>query len=161
MPLTILAHLARPTCSRVALDGWLTSSQVRPASRRVERDITTYVSRESVRGPESRGAFSHSYSGPDQGRTEQKCDIRAEFATRQPLPTHAGTGVRPGLSHAFSWVERQMVPRMIAPIPKNLVGLALSPRKMMPTIESAAITTALHTAYATDVSSARRDRLKP
>ena len=28
----------------IALDDWLTSSQVRPASRRVERDITTYVS---------------------------------------------------------------------------------------------------------------------
>ena len=56
---------------------------------------------------------------------------------------------------------RQTVPKMIVVTPVNLSQLLLSLRKTMPTTESAAMTTALHTAYAIEVSSARRERLKP
>ena len=47
---------------------------------------------------------------------------------------------------------RQMVPKMMVVTPANLSRLLLSLRKTMPTTESAAMTTADHTAYATEVS---------
>ena len=42
---------------------------------------------------------------------------------------------------------------MMLAIPKSFRKLALSPRKATPMAPRAAITTALHTAYATDISS--------
>ena len=45
-----------------------------------------------------------------------------------------------------------MVPKMMEVTPANLSRLLLSLRKTMPTTESAAMTTADHTAYATEVS---------
>ena len=48
------------------------------------------------------------------------------------------------------------VPAMIALMPETLAMLTLSPKKSIPIAASAAITTALQTAYATEISSARK-----
>ena len=63
-------------------------------------------------------------------------------------------------SHSVRSFESRMVPPMIAAMPPTFAVVTLSPRTVMPIAASAAITTALHTAYATEISMPRSERLK-
>jgi len=62
--------------------------------------------------------------------------------------------------HSDKSRDKQMVPKMIELIPHNFEIVAFSLNIRIPTRDSVAITPALHTAYATDLSSALSEKLK-